>query len=300
MPRSFFQGSLESKLKRFNTLPAAEQLYIMDRVEYYCKLKSITPLSESALRIADHTLKNKNYPSAYFHDTYEYIRYFNSDLKWEHLFGDIIHVPEVPTIVKSRPLGCDNSNSVMLKLDKLRHFITLKDSTPFEKKDNLAIFRGDIVGKLERHRFLEMYMNHPLCDVGDVSPRPESPIEWQREAMSLYDHLRYKFVFALEGNDVASNLKWVMSTNSLAVMPKPTCEIWFMEGRLRGGEHYVEIAVDYSDVESQLQYYIDHPKEANEISRNANEYTKQFFNPEREDLISLMVLQRYFEMTGQL
>ena len=67
---------------------------------------------------------------------------------------------------------------------------------------------------------------------------------------------------ALEGNDVASNLKWVMSSNSIAVMPRPTCETWFMEGKLIPNYHYIEIKPDYSDLPEKLQYYIDHPEEA--------------------------------------
>ena len=40
---------------------------------------------------------------------------------------------------------------------------------------------------------------------------------------------KHKFILCIEGNDVASNLKWVMSSNSVAVMPKPKFESWFME-----------------------------------------------------------------------
>lgn len=72
----------------------------------------------------------------------------------------------------------------------------------------------------------------------------------------------YKFIMALEGNDVASNLKWVMSSNSIAVMPRPTCETWFMEGKLIPNYHYIEIKPDFTDLEERLKYYIEHPEEA--------------------------------------
>lgn len=58
---------------------------------------------------------------------------------------------------------------------------------------------------------------------------------------TIREHLDYKFIMAIEGNDVASNLKWVMSSNSLAVMPRPTCETWFMEGTLIPDYHYIEV-----------------------------------------------------------
>ena len=51
-----------------------------------------------------------------------------------------------------------------------------------------------------------------------------------------------------------------MSSNSLAVMPKPKFESWFMEGLLIPDHHFVEIKRDYSDLEEKLNYYIDNLK----------------------------------------
>ena len=65
--------------------------------------------------------------------------------------------------------------------------------------------------------------------VGQVN-KPETGGAFLRPKLSILEQLEYKFVLCLEGNDVATNLKWVMSSNSLAVMPKPRYETWFMEG----------------------------------------------------------------------
>ena len=104
---------------------------------------------------------------------------------------------------------------------------------------------------------------------------------------------------ALEGVDVASNLKWVMSSNCIAVMPRPTYETWFMEGTLIPNYHYIEIKPDYSDLMERIEYYNSHIDEAKAIIKHANEYVRQFRNKHREDLISFMVLAKYFEKTGQ-
>ncbi len=308
VPTVIYRKSLPRWFSRFEKLSPSEREYILDRVGYYCKLTHTKSDAEYKKRLAhnpkilkDHTKKSrKGYSSPYFFDTYEYTRYFDPNFKWNYLFGDINYIPEIPSIVKSRPIGDNNENSIILKLNKNRHFIRVHDNIKFEDKCDKAIFRGDIMGKPNRLDFVRRYIDHPLCDIGVVSRRPNSPIELEREAKSIFDHLKYKFVFALEGYDVASNLKWVMSSNSVAVMPKPTCETWFMEGRLEAGVHYIEIAADFSDLEERLQYYIDHPQEAVEISRNANKYVEQFWDQKREDMISLMVLQRYFETTGQV
>lgn len=237
--------------------------------------------------------------TAYFFDTYEFTRWFSDRLLWNTVPGDVTTVPDVPSIVKSRPICGDNANSVLLNLDKVRHFIFLQDDIPFRKKSDKAIFRLAITRRPHRERFMRMYFGSECCDAGISTPRPEYPPEWTKPHISMYDHLNYKFILAIEGYDVATNLKWIMSSNSLAVMPRPTYETWFMEGTLIPGYHYVEIRPDYSDLEERMRYYIEHPDEAEAIIAHAHEYVAQFRDRRREKIISLLVLQNYFRRTGQ-
>jgi spore maturation protein CgeB len=83
-------------------------------------------------------------------------------------------------------------------------------------------------------------------------------------------------------------------------MPRPKYETWFMEGTLIPDHHYVCIKDDYSDLEEKLNYYIEHPDEAQRIIDNAHEFVAQFRNKRREKIISLLVLDKYFRKTGQL
>ena len=177
--------------------------------------------------------------SVYFFDTYEFTRWFDDRLLWDYVPGDNTTVPDRPCIGKSRPIAGDNANLVLLNLDKVRHFVFLKDDIPFRAKRDKAIFQLDINYKPHRRRFMERYFGSPICDAGIIAPRPEYPSEWTKPRIGLYDHLSYKFILAIEGNDVATNLKWIMSSNSVAVMPRPTYETWFMEGRLVPDYHYI-------------------------------------------------------------
>ena len=90
-----------------------------------------------------------------------------------------------------------------------------------------------------------------------------------------------------------------MSSNSIAIIPRPKYESWFMEGPLQGGVHYIEIKDDYSDLEEKIRYYSTHPEEAKAIIRNAQAFVDQFRDKEREELISLLVLEKYFRHTRQ-
>ncbi|WP_295772313.1 glycosyl transferase family 90 [uncultured Mucilaginibacter sp.] len=285
-------GALAKRLKQIERYDAAE---IYDRVNYYNQLTQNSVLGSSATALKD-LLKLKS-PSAYRFDTFKYSRYFLPKLKANFLFGDVIHTPDVPTIQKSRPVAADNSNAVLLKLDEKRHYVFVKDDKPFLQKKNMLIGRSAI-NQEHRVKFMQMYFNHPLCDLGQVNTNNEKP-EWVKPKTPISTHLDYKFILSLEGWDVATNLKWIMSSNSIAVMPKPKYETWFMEGRLIPNHHYICIKDDYSDLEERLNYYIDHEQEALNIIGNANAWVQQFQDKHKEDLIALLVLQKYFECTGQ-
>lgn len=293
-PKFLFRMRLERTLATLDK--RADKEYILSRVDYYNKLQPGAQLPDDAPILANHKVKK---PKVYFYDTYEYTRWFSPSFKWGFCPGDVIFVPDYPSVVKSRPLQPDNANSVVLNLDKVRHFTFVKDYKKFTDKKDLVIFRGKVVGKECRVRFMEKFFSHPMCDLGDVSKSQKIPAEWKTGKMTIREHLDYKFIMALEGNDVASNLKWVMSSNSLAVMPRPTCETWYMEGKLIPNYHYVEIKPDYSDFEERINYYIAHPDEAQKIIDNAHEWVAQFRNKKREKLISLLVLDKYFKATGQ-
>ncbi len=276
--------------------------YICERVAYYNRLEPLQAVPEGLKPLAEHRFGTAK--SAYFFDSYAFTRYYPDHLRWQFLDFDNTTNPALPSIVKSRPIAGDVGNAVVMKINKLRHFYFLKDSLSFGQKQNRAIFRSNInyphPNYVKRLAFVRRWFGSDCCDVGVINWHPFMERAWHKPRITEFDHLDYKFILCLEGNDVATNLKWVMSSNSLAVMPRPTYETWYMEGRLIPNYHYVAIKADYSDLEERMQYYIDHPDEAEAIIRHAHEWIDQFRDKRREKLISLLVLDRYFRNTGQL
>lgn len=279
--------ALEKKLSENQKAEAQE------RIDYYCKLQEKFSLKNSKKTIKS-LLKPKT-PKAYYFDTYEFARCFDENLPLEYVFGDVIEVPRVPSILKSRPISDENQNSVLLNLDKVRHFVFIKNDKDFLSKKNMLIGRAAVQ---QQHRidFYDKYFGHPLCDLGQVNINAGKPELWLKPKISIEQHLDYKFILSLEGNDVATNLKWIMSSNSIAVMPKPKYETWFMEGTLLGGKHFIEIKPDYSDLEEQLKYYIANPEKCLEIIKDAHQYCEQFYHKNVEDYCSLKVLEKYFNL----
>lgn len=262
--------------------------YILDRVDYYCK-NQVRSLGDDTVRLCD--IRRKDAASTYYFDLKEYARPFPRDARINFLPGDITHIPAFPALTKSRPIEGDNANSVLLKLDKIRHFLWVNDSMPYESKTDRVIFRGKVPGKEKRERFFEQYFGDERVDLGCTS-RHGRP-EWRTGKLTLREQLRFKWILALEGNDVASNLKWVMSGNSVAVMPEPEYETWFMEGRLIPDVHYLRISRDFSDLHERLDYIQNNPDHAKRIIRNANEYTLQFRDEKREKIIAMLVVARF-------
>lgn len=293
IPTVLYKRQLQKKLTLINTFNKA---CILQRVNYYNRLHSFETLTDGMLLKDIPVFKT---PKTYNFDLFEYARYFNSLLKIKYLAGDVNHIEPQPTIQKSRSLTITpNDNAILLKLDKKRHFVFVDDLIPFKEKKNMLIGRGAVT-QPHRIKFMEQYFGHPMCDLGQVNNKGGN-LKWLRSKVPVKEHLKYKFILSLEGNDVATNLKWIMSSNSIAVMPKPKYETWFMEGSLIPDHHYIAIKDDYSDLEEKLTFYINNQHKAQEIIANANRYITQFLDSEQEDVISLLVLQKYFYYTSQI
>ncbi len=265
------------------------------RLDYYLKIKDKIHLPDKAVSVKNFKKTNG---TGYFLDLKEFLHYFKKNTLFAYYFGDKTSVNEFPTLVKARTIEGDNAKSILFKLNKNRHFYFVKDSTPFSSKKNSLVWRGGAYQK-NRIAFVQKFWNKPNFNVGQTNV-PRADLPWQKNRMSIAKQLQYKFIFCPEGNDVATNLKWVMSSNSLCFMPKPKFETWFMEGLLKPNIHYVEINSDLSDLESKIKYYSKHNDEALQIIENAHKHVAQFQNTNLEDLLCLKVLTAYTRLSQQM
>lgn len=291
LPDQFFRRKADQLLARYSHTSAEVQ----NRLAYYCKLSSPFHLSG-----ATHLSEFRTQPrSTYFLDFYPFIRAFPADRRFRTLFGDVMIIPDQPSFVKSRPIDGANENSVLMKLDAIRHFTFVDDPLRFRQKQSALVWRGRLhldIAKERRLDFLREFTGKPRFDIGHINRGDVFP-EFRQARLSIPDQLRYKYILSLEGVDVATNLKWIMSSHSLCFSQKLKFETWYMEGLLQPGIHYVEIADDFSDFEEKIDYYEHHPEEAEQIIANANAYTRQFLDAEREALLSYLVIQRYLNLS---
>ncbi len=260
-----------------------------ERLKLYCQLAPGHVLSTSAHTARDiHLRKHSHYAGDLLRCLYP--RFL--DRRFMKEFGDVNWVPAAPMFVKSRPISADNHNAVLLPLDVRRHMCFPRDPFSFETKYPCMVWRG---AGYQPHRqlFLQQASGLSCCDAGD----PGLPVDHvhYRPWLSIHQQLRFKYIISVEGNDVATNLKWIMHSNSLCLMPRPRFETWFLESRLVAGVHYAELSDDFSNLQDVFEHYEQHPAQALAIIHQAQAYTRQFLDTSADNLLAQHVCQAYFE-----
>lgn len=263
------------------------------RVNYYNKPEVNDELSAGRVRTCDLSFDSSRYRL----DLLENLRAFGLNKKINHIFGDITYVPDAPSFVKSRPISDDNSNSIVLKLDKFRHFARYQDSLTLQDKKPCAVWRGGLTNPL-RHKLCMAHQHNKTQDIGMVGNAP--PEITIKQTMSPQSQMNYRYIVSVEGVDVASNLKWIMSSNSVCISPKMHFETWFMEGVLKSDFHYALVRDDFSDLDTVVARLNANPTEAEYLVSNAQRHAAQFWNFEQESTISTLVIAKYLTQTGQL
>lgn len=266
-----------------------------ESVHYWCKIDAPFDIAEGVM-LGDLSLSED---TRYVYDLYSVLRESGAPrgFRFFHYFSDNTENPPEPTFVKSRPIEGPNQNAVLLPLNALRHFTFVSDRLPFTEKKDMVVWRGAAASSPQRLEFLEKTFPVDFCDVGDSGHNRgfgrAHYAKYEKPRLSIREQLRFKFVLSIEGVDVATNLKWIMSSNSVCVMPKPRYETWIMEGRLVPGQHYVEVADDFSDLEDKFRFYLARPELCREISANAKRYISRFFDLDRQYALAGRVVEKY-------
>lgn len=291
VPGWYYRWRGRKLLRTWRNRPDAD--YLRERRDFYC----LTSVGDDKTGIVKASkVRPGNFHSRYAIDAAQALRYFPKDSGVRFHAGDVWDNPELPTLTKARRLdGKHEDNAVILNLDSIRHWLWPKDNTPFRDKKPVLFFRGDIYNKPARIKFFGQWADNEMFDLGDTNRT--HPSRWEAEFVTVPDHFGYQFILALEGYDMASSLQWIMASNCVPVMPKPTVDGWLMHSQLVPGKHYIEIAPDFSDVGEKIKYYVEHPDEAEKIAMESKKWMRQFRDKKREKLISLLIVEKYLNQS---
>ena len=127
VPNSKFRKQLNQKIFSISDYTTGEQQDILRRVTYYHNINQSKtyPISipKEACRLKDLSMTKKSF---YYYDFRSILRHFPSSDLTAQRFGDIRTVSDYPSIVKTRPIDEPNENSIILRMESLRHFMPIK------------------------------------------------------------------------------------------------------------------------------------------------------------------------------
>jgi len=192
-------------------------------------------------------------------------------------------------------------NFILLNLNTPRHwepvFKVKNYDIPFHEKKNKLIWRGSSTGS--RHKHVVHLQHHINTNIDIKFSMLFQKFNADDYILSTYfsmkELLECKFVMSMEGNDVASDLKWLLYSNSVVFMCKPTKCSWFMEDCLIPYIHYIPIRDDYTDLEEKFEWAMHHLDVCCEIVKNSTEFIQHFMDERDENEITENVIMRYLE-----
>ena len=158
--------------------------------------------------------------------------------------------------------------------DRKRHLGNIEKmlahKIPFSQRINRAVWRGDNSGrhynpryqeKTARFSFVSLYVHNTsgYIDVGfvidDNSNRKSTvPIGLTKPRMTPEEMAGHRYIVMLEGNDVASGLKWALGSGSVVLMPPPKVISFACETLLIPYYHYVPLNEDATNLLEVIQW----------------------------------------------
>lgn len=211
---------------------------------------------------------------------------------------------------------------IVWKLATRRHYGYLdhvggKDRPWAEKKD-MAVFRGQLTGsrdgydkklsalencqnlircRLVYNHAQSDYVNAKLTNTRGRLPETLNGVNLTTDSVTVRHLLRYKGIIMLEGNDVASGLKWALLSASVVLMPIPKHTSWAMEERLVPWVHYVPLNDEATDIEEKMKWVVSNDEPARRISYAATRWMQDLvYHPdalEDDRWIQEEIMRRY-------
>ena len=164
----------------------------------------------------------------------------------------------------------------------------------WEERKSVAYWRGCLSGgnaPTPRTNLVWELYNSPYADVKLTRTRNMDAAHQGRllfsEDTRFYDdekgldeHVKYKYIFIVDGNCIASAHQWVFASGSVPLMvTHPDNEYWFKK-YLKPGFHYMPIKYDLSDLNETIEWLVNNDAEAKKISENAMEFARTVFSSE--------------------
>ena len=233
---------------------------------------------------------------------------------------------DVISIAKSRRVvNSSNRTVTVLPVNVGRHFqwvpYALRDPWAYKRKLPIALWRGvstgDCWGSVSKNAIpspncarrnlvfmwsstASLKIDVGLTNIVQVPPEVSKMLQpLQKERMSVKDIIKYRYIISVEGNDVATNLKWALASNSVVFMPPATKESFILESRLIPWVHYVPINYTTTDLEEKIEFCDQNEVLCEGIARASTEFMHTFSTRRKLFHLGALVYQRHFEKMAE-
>ena len=102
-------------------------------------------------------------------------------------------------------------------------------------------------------------------------------------------------MISVEGNDVATNLKCALASNSVVLMPPPTRESFILEGNLIPWVHYVPLKTDTTDILEKIAYCETNVVHCKGIAKASTAWMSQFSTRRRIFDAGALVMKKHLQ-----
>jgi len=232
-------------------------------------------------------------------------------------------------VTKSRPITAPkNRTASVVPVNVGRHFMHVRraiyEKLKFEHKIPIAVWRGTSTSFCwDQGPIVDRVRNIPECarwslvtrwsssnvsviDVGisrvvQLSPKlQQAYAPYVKPALTVDELLKFKYIVSVQGNDVATNLKWALASNSVVLMPPPTRESFILESNLKPWIHYVPLKYDTSDLAEKVMYCELNEEKCKQISQAATAWMRNFSSRWRLFRLGATVLQAHLKIMQDL
>ncbi|MEO1103411.1 MAG: glycosyl transferase family 90 [Pseudomonadota bacterium] len=232
--------------------------------------------------------------------------------------GDNRRSFSIPTLVRSRTIEHPGLG-VLQRFRPPPRVPETRDLTesdiPFRDKADRLVWRGMTTGRFHAApgelgygpryyvaRALKR-IDDPSVDIGYSSRVQHSLMSRKtradvdaamRPSLLVEEMLKARYILSLEGNDIATGLRWALHSNSCVVMPAPTAESWLMEAQLVPMEHYVPVAPNLHNLAATLAWCRSNIGECEKIAANGREFMARLLDEDSETALSAEVAKTFF------
>ena len=249
---------------------------------------------------------------------------------------DVMRNIHFPIISKARPcqhVTDENTGRpfpafITWPLNMFRHYVEVDKYVrlkltgkvqKWEDKISRLVWRGVPTGYLQGRRFLTGFENGPriqavlsnfhknITDIDvafsnkafEYNSRLINSTNYARDHYGMNQYLGYKYLLSIEGNDVATGLKWQLASNSVVFMAKPVFSSFAMEDFLVPFVHYIPVKNDYSDLMEVVEWARKNDEKCQWISAQANLFMERLWISEEAKrdnaAIQLALGKSYYE-----